>query len=292
MKQTSKLLILVAAASLSLSACTDKKSTGAGESMPVEAKVGVKVNGQAISVAELEAKSGHDPSGKPKQGLTEARMKQMVDMELLRQAAVESNLDKDEAIRAKIAISIRTILAMAYMEKQLGAVANPSEAEISDFYNKNPARFAERKIYEIHEFNIQAPPGKASEIRAQLGKGVKVQEFEQWLKANNIPHSGSPLSVSAERLPDDVLQKLREVPVGGTMVLGGDEQMNAVFVLAEQKQPISLAEAKPAVAMMLTEKRKQESLDNAMKQLRDKAKIEYVPPYTEKGLPALDAIMK
>ena len=260
--------------------------------MPVEAKVGVKVNGQAIGVAELEAKSGHDPSGKPKQGLTEARMKQMVDMELLRQAAVESNLDKDEAIRAKIAISIRTILAMAYMEKQLGAVANPSEAEISDFYNKNPARFAERKIYEIHEFNIQAPPGKASEIRAQLGKGVKVQEFEQWLKANNIPHSGSPLSVSAERLPDDVLQKLKEVPVGGTMVLGGDEQMNAVFVLAEQKQPISLAEAKPAVAMMLTEKRKQESLDNAMKQVRDKAKIEYVPPYTEKGLPALDAIMK
>jgi len=76
------------------------------------------------------------------------------------------------------------------------------------------------------------------------------------------------------------------------MVLGGDEQMNAVFVLAERKQPISLAEAKPAVAMMLTEKRKQESLDNAMKQLRDKAKIEYVPPYTEKGLPALDAIMK
>jgi len=285
MNQTSKLLVLVAVASLSLSACTDKKSTDAAESMPAGSTVGVKVNGEAIGVAELETKSGHDPSGK-KQGLTEDRMKQIVDMELLRQAAVESKLDQDENVRAKIAISARTILAMAYMEKQLGAVAEPTEAEINDFYNNNPARFAERKIYEVHEFNIQAPPGKAAEIRAQLGKGVKPEAFEQWLVANNIRHTGTPLSVSADRLPDDVLQKLRNVPVGGATVLGGDEQMNVVFVLAAQVQPISLAEAKPVVAAMMLEKRKQEVLDNAMKQLRDKAKIEYVPPYSEKGLAA------
>jgi len=283
MNQPSKLLVLVAVAGLSLSACTDKKSTDAADSMPAESTVGVKVNGQAISVAELDAKSGHDPSGK-KQGISEDRLKQIVDMELLRQAAVESKLDQDENVRAKIAISVRTILAMAYMEKQLGSVGEPTEAEINDFYNNNPARFAERKIYEIHEFNIQVPPGKAAEIRGQLGKGMTPEAFEQWLTANNIRHTGTPLSVSADRLPDDVLQKLRNAPVGGAIVLGGDEQMNAVFVLAEQTQPIRLAESKPAVAAMMTEKRKQEALDNAMKQLRDKAKIEYVPPYSEKGL--------
>jgi len=285
MNQTSKLLILVAVASLSLSACTDKKSTDAVESMPAESKVGVKVDGQAISVAELEAKSGHDPSGK-KQGISEDRMKQIVDMELLRQAAVDSKLDQDENIRAKIAISVRTILAMAYMEKQLDSVAEPTEAEINDFYNNNPARYAERKIYEVHEFNLQVPPGKAAEIRAQLGKGIKPEAFEQWLTANNVRHTGTPLSVSAERLPDDVLQKLSNAPVGGAIVLGGDEQMNVVFVLAAQTQPISLAEAKPVVAAMMMEKRKQETLDNAMKQLRDKAKVEYVPPYSETGLAA------
>jgi len=285
MNQTSKLLILVAVAGLLLSACTDKKSTDSAESMPAVSRAGVTVNGQAISVAELDTKSGVAADGK-KQGLTADRMKQMVDMELLRQAAVESKLDQDENVRAKIAISARTILAMAYMEKQLGAVAEPTEAEINDFYNNNPARFAERKIYEVHEFNLQAPPGKAAEIRAQLGKGIKPEAFEQWLSANNIRHTGTPLSVSADRLPDDVLQKLTNAPVGGAIVLGGDEQMNVVFVLAAQTQPISLAEAKPMVAAMMMERRKQEVLDNAMKQLRDKAKIEYVPPYSEKGLAA------
>lgn len=285
MNQTSKLLVLVTVASLSLSACTDKKSTDAAESMPAGSTVGVKVNGQPISVAELDAKSGRDAGGK-KQGLSEDRLKQMVDMELLRQAAVESKLDQDENVRAKIAISVRTILAMAYMEKQLGSVGEPTETEINDYYNNNPARFAERNIYEVHEFNIQVPPGKAGEIRGQLAKAVTPEAFEKWLTANNIPHSGTPLSVSADRLPDDVLQKLKNVPVGGTTVLGGDEQMNAVFVLAAQVQPIGLAEAKPAVAAMMMEKRKQETLDNAMTQLRDKAKIEYVPPYSEKGLAA------
>jgi EpsD family peptidyl-prolyl cis-trans isomerase len=285
MNQTSKLLVLVAVAGLSLSACTDRKSTDAAESMPAGSTVGVKVNGEAISVAELDAKSGRDAGGK-KQGLSEDRLKQMVDMELLRQAAVESKLDQDENVRAKIAISVRTILAMAYMEKQLDSVGEPTETEINDFYNNNPARFAERRIYEVHEFNIQAPSGKAAEIRAQLGKGIKPEAFEQWLVANNIRHSGTPLSVSAERLPDDVLQKLTNAPVGGAIVLGGDEQMNVVFVLAAQTQPIGLAEAKPMVAAMMTERRKQEALDNAMTQLRDKAKIEYVPPYNEKGLAA------
>ncbi len=280
MNQTSKFLVLIAALSLSLCACTEKKSTGT-----VESKVGVKVNGQAISVAELDVRPGHAASDK-KHGISEPKMKQMIDMELLRQAAVQSKLDADEDIRAKIAISTRTILAMAYMEKQLAAVVNPTESEISAFYNNNPARFAERKRYQIHEFSIQAPPGKAEEIQAQLGKGKKVEEFDQWLTGNNIPHTSTPVSVTSDRLPDDVLQKLKNVPVGGTTVLGNKDQMNVLFVLAEQTQPITLAEAKPAITNMLMEKRKGEALDNALKQLRDKAKIEYVPPYTAKGLPA------
>ena len=280
MNKKSKFIILVAALSLSLSACTEKTSSSESE-----LKAGVKVNGQAISVAELDVKPGHVVSDK-KQGISEPKMKQMIDMELLRQAAVQSKLDADADIRAKIAISTRTILAMAYMEKQLAAVVNPTEAEISDFYNNNPARFAERKHYKIHEFSIQAPPGKAEEIQAQLGKGKKVEEFDQWLTGNNIQHTSTPVSVTSDRLPDDVLQKLKNVPVGGTTVLGNKDQMNVVFVLIEQTQPITLAEAKPAVTIMLMEKRKGETLDNALKQLRDKAKIEYVPPYTAEGLPA------
>ncbi len=283
MYKTSKVLILLVALSLSLSACTEKKSAGV-----VEPKIGVKVNGQPISVAELDNRSGR-VDDQNKHDVSEAKMKHAVDMELIRQAAVQSKLDADEDVRAKIAISTRTILAMAYMEKQLDAVGNPTEVEITDYYNNNPARFGERKQYEINEFSIQPPAAKVGEIQAQLAKVKKDQEFDQWLTGNNIPHSSSPVTVTADRLPDDVLQKLKDVPVGGHVVLGGNEQMNVLFVLSEHNQPVALAAAKPMIASRLMEKRRSETIDNMVKQLRDKAKVEYVPPYSASGLKTSDS---
>ena len=280
-----KLLVLAAVLGLAVAACSDQKPSAGGESVAADSTVGVRVNGQAIGSAELDAKSSH---GAPGEGptLTEARMKQIVDMELLRQAAVESGLEQDEAIRAKIAISKRTILGMAYMDKLLASVGEPTDAEVAAFYKENPARFAERKIYEVHEFVMHGPAGRAAEIQSQAGKIKTAQAFEQWLAANDIAHTGTPLSVASDRLPDDVLGKFSTATVGSAIILGDKDQLNVVFVVAERPQPMSLLEAKQAIRFMLADKRKREILDSSMQALRDKAKIEYVPPYTEMGLPA------
>jgi EpsD family peptidyl-prolyl cis-trans isomerase len=280
MNKSRKLIVLVAALSLGLSACGEKKSTVAGAS-----NAGVKVNNQAISVAELELKAGRDAAERML-GLPEAKLKHIIDMELMRQAAVQAGLDADKDIRARIADSERTILAMAYMEKQLAAVGNPTDADITNFYNSNPARFAERRLLDIHEFSLQPPAGKAAKIQAHLTPSLTVEAFNQWLTDSNIPHTSTPLKVTTNRLPEDVLLKLKNVSVGGTAVVGDEKQMNVIFVLGEQKQPLSLAEIKPEAMIMLMDKRKTETLDNAVKQLRAKAKLEYIAPYTEKGLPA------
>jgi EpsD family peptidyl-prolyl cis-trans isomerase len=277
MKQTAKVLTLASVLILSLSACGEKKPVAVATS-----NVAVKVNGQPINVAEIDAKVGHEASSKT-HAISGPKLKNMVEMEMLRQAAVQAKLDTDENVRARIANSTRTILAMAYMEKQLAAIGKPTESDIKDFFNQNPARFAERKEYTFQEFSIQPPAGKAAEIQAQLGKVRNFQEFDQWLTGNNIPHGSTPVSVTSDRLPDDVLQKLKNVPVGGTAVVGGNEQMNVIFVLGQQSQPITLEQAAPLIPTILTEKRKTEALENMLKQVRDKAKIEYVAPYTETG---------
>jgi EpsD family peptidyl-prolyl cis-trans isomerase len=282
MNKTSKVIILVAAMGLSLAACSKKEPA---TTAATEDKAAVKVNGQAISIGELDLKSGHEGVVK-NHAISEGKMRQLVDRELMRQAAVQSGLDADEDIRARIANSTRTILAMAYMEKQLAAIGKPTEAEVTDFYNSNPARFAERKQYQLVEFSILPPAGKAPEIQAQSAGSKSAQAFDQWLTDNKIPHSSTPVTVTADQLPDDVLQKIKDLPVGGTAVLEANEQMHVLFVLAEQKQPISLEEAKPGAAIILMAKRRTETLENMVKQLRDKAKIEYVPPYTAKGLAA------
>jgi len=81
------------------------------------------------------------------------------------------------------------------------------------------------------------------------------------------------------------LQKLKAVPVGGSAIVEGHDGMHVIFVLdAQPHQPLTLEQASPMISNMLFEKGRKEALDNKIKSLRDKAKLEYVAPYTAKGL--------
>lgn len=276
MNPTCKSITLIVALSLALSACNDKKPAA----MPD--KVALKVNGQGIAAYELSIKSGSADAPET-QAVSEQMMKRFVDLELLRQAAVQAKLDQDAAVRAKIAIATRTILATAYMEKQLAAVAKPSATDIETFYKQNPARFAERSEYGIQEFTIRDAGPKLQEIQAQLAKVKTPQAFGQWLKEQQIAHTDSPVRVTSERLPDDLLSKLGNVPVGGSLALSEKDQINVLFVVSKKPAPLALPQVEPMIANMLLEKSKGEALETATKQLRDKAKIEYLAPYTAGG---------
>jgi len=278
MNQHSKLLlVLLAASSLALSACGEKKPVAKSDS-----QVAMKVNGEAVTVAELNEKKGHPDSTKP-YTVSGPMMKMVISTELLHQAALQAKLDADPLIHARIANSTRMILATAYLEKQVAAIGKPTDAEVSAYFNQHPERYANRMQYDMQELSIQPPPGKEADIQAQAAKSKKVNEFEQWLTKSNIPYSDNSGTKTSDQIPDQVLQKLMNRPVGGSIVLGGKGQMNVVFVLGEKTLPITLAEAKPEIAFSLVNKRKSEIVDNTLKQLRDKAKIEYMPPYTANG---------
>jgi hypothetical protein len=59
--------------------------------------------------------------------------------------------------------------------------------------------------------------------------------------------------------------------------------MNVIFVLGKNAQPLTLAEASRVIEFDLANKRKKEIVDSTLKQLHDKAKIEYIPPYSVNG---------
>ena len=282
MNQKQKIIVLLSVLSLSLSACSGKKTESTTDSKPA-----VKVNGKAISDAEFQLKSGMHDRGDDKKShpVSEQAMQSMVNMELLRQAAVESKLDADKAVQAKIANAMRSILATAYMEKKLAEVVKPTEADISAYYNQHPERFANRKMLTMQEVAIRAQPGKEAEIRAEAGKAKKAEDLEKWLQANKIEFNRAPISNTTDQIPDEVMQKLKDVTVGGSVIVGGNGMLHVIFVLADQAQPIVLAQASSMISNQLMDKGAKDTMANMIKSLRDKAKIEYVAPYSEKGLP-------
>jgi len=274
-----KLLVLIAVLGAALTACGEKKTTG-------QVDVVVKVNGEAISVAELEDKMRQRDHLSEAQNISvsASAIKSKVDMELLRQAAVREKLDTDKTIHARLAESNRFILATAYMEKQMAAVAKPGEAEVKAYFQQHPERFADRKQYDLQELLIQTRPDNEAQIKEKLGGGKNYKAFVLWLKEKKIPNNGQQLVTSADQIPEEILQKLKNLKAGESIVIDGKDQINVIFLNAVKLQPVTLEQASPMIVKTLEDKRKRDVMNDMIRQLREKAKIEYVPPYTANGM--------
>jgi EpsD family peptidyl-prolyl cis-trans isomerase len=284
MYRFAKFVMLVAVLGISLSGCGQKKPADKKEDGPVA----VKVNGQPIMAADfgiMPGLNGGGPTGRP---VSASDMRQMVDLELLRQAAVDSGLDKDEAIRAKLAKapqeSPRQILGLAYVNKQLSSIPAPTDADVVAYYNNNPAQFAERRQYQLGSCAIKGINGKESKIKTELEKSKKLTDFERWLKANKIEHGCVSVPLSSAQADEKLLQKLKNIPVGGKAVIEDSKDlMEVTFVQNMQNDPLTLDQAKPAIVKTLMDKKKTEGYASLIKELRAKATIEYVPPYSASG---------
>jgi len=214
-------------------------------------------------------------------------LKSMVDMELLRQAAIKDKLDADEVIRARIDSSTRMILAEAYMSKQGAAIAKPTESEIKAYFDQHSELYSDRKVFEMEELMIKVRQEDAAEVKEKLGDGKNYNEFVAWLVQTKIPNNSQPVSAAAEDMPADILDKLKNVAAGDVITLEEKDQLSVIRVNAVHSQPMTLEQAKPAIEEKLYRQRRTDGMDSLLKQLRDKAKIEYVAPYSESGIAAV-----
>ncbi len=265
-------LVLVSVLAAMFAGCAEKKS---GEA------VAVKVNGTAIGAAELESKMkqySHFPE-EQKKNVAGTLLKATVDAELLRQAALAEKLDQDESVRLKLLQTNRMILANAYVEKRRGEVVKPSTAEVKAYYDKHPELFAERKIYELTELVIQPKPANEAEILARLGDGKQFDEFGRWLNEKRIPHGSRPHTAAPDNMPADIASKLSKLAVGQAAVISNAEQISILRINALQPQAVALEQATPAIEKKLLDERMTKAMESALKSLRDKAKLEYMPPY-------------
>jgi peptidyl-prolyl cis-trans isomerase C len=197
---------------------------------------------------------------------------------------VKDKLDADKSISARLAESNRFILATAYLEKQMAAIPKPNEAEVKAYFDQHPERYAERKQYDLQDLRIQTGPDNAAQIKEKLGNGKNVKAFVRWLNEKKIVNSGQQLVATGDQMSEEILQKLQSVKPGEAIAIDGKDQLDVILVNAVQPQPVTLVQATPTIEKMLDAKHKQEVMSDMMKQLREKAKIEYVPPYTANGM--------
>ncbi|MBS1142144.1 MAG: epsD [Proteobacteria bacterium] len=269
-----KTITSVVLSALVLGACGDR---------PPEKKaatqVAAKVNGGEISVHQINfvlQRTPNIPAAKADAAKRQV-LESLVDQELAVQAATEAKLERTPNVMQAIESARREILARAFIEQKVSKEgAKPSADEVRKFYTEHPELFSNRKIYRLEEIAFVAPQDVITAAKVQLGSGKSVADVVNGLKAKGVEVSGGVSVKAAEQLALELLPRLSQAKDGQVQFVEGQGRAAIIAVLATKSEPLDEAKAQPFIENFITNKQKSEAARAAMKELRDKAKIEYV----------------
>ncbi len=271
----SSLLAAVVAATL-LAAC-------GGGSGAKASQTAAKVNKEEITVHQINFVLQRQPNVKPEQADAASRqiLERLIDQELAVQKAQDLKLDRDPRVVQQIETAKREIIARAYADHLGETVTKPSEQEIRQYYNDKPALFAERRIYNLQEINIEAKPDQFETIRAKLQGSKTLPEFLEALKSDNFKFVGTQVVRSAEQIPLNNLDAISRLKDGQFIMNGSPSGLTVLFLAGSQRQPATEAQARASIEMFLLNQRRNELVAKDLKSMRDNAKIEYVGKFAE-----------
>lgn len=266
-----------------MAGCGDKKDGTAEEGKPTQ--VAAKVNGTELTVSQVNYALQRIPNLDKDQSKAASLqvIRNLVDQEVLAQKAQSEKLDRDPVVVQALDAARRQIMAEVYMTRKLGTPAEPTDAEVTDYFNKHPELFTKRKIYRLQELSIKAPKEKQEAIRKQLADSKTLGDFAAWLKDEKYPVQASQGVKPAEQLPQALLPKLAEMPDGQAMVVNTPEGLLVILLADSQVQPVTLEQAKPAIARLLQNEARQKAAKAELDKVKAEAKIEYVGEFADAG---------
>ena len=272
-------LTVVAAVSTAflLAGCGDKKKD------KLASQTAVKVNKEEITVHQINFVLQQQRGLKPEQADAASKqiLERLIDQELAIQKAEELKLDRDPRVMQQLEAAKREIVARAYLDKAGEAASKPTADEIAKYYEANPALFKERRIYSLQEIAIEAKPEQVPQLRTQLANAKSINDFVEYLKANDFRFSANQAVRAAEQLPLASLGTFAAMKDGQTILSPAPTGAQVIVLAGSRAQPVTLEQATPAIEQFLLNDRKREILAKDMKSMREAAKIEYVGKFAE-----------
>lgn len=137
----------------------------------------------------------------------------------------------------------------------------PTDAEIESFFFEHPELFDRRRLYVLREFTVVVTDaGKSGALRAKLRSAQTPKAFERTIALSGFKYQvGKQVTMAAESLPLTIVGPLSKVEPGEAMFITARDGFKALFVVAARYSPVSLDEARPAIAQFLTNTRRRDA---------------------------------
>lgn len=255
------------------------------EDAKVATQVVAKVNADEITVHQVNYILARTQNVTP-EGAAQAKreiLNRLIDQQLARQQAIEKKLDRSPNVVQTIETARNEILARAYLEQIAAAQPKPTAEEVKKYYAEHPELFAQRRIFSLEELVVQPKEGLAAGLREQAAKARSTQDVAAWLKSQDARFAANRGVRSAEQIPLELLPKLQAMKDGEIRLIEAGDRLYVFRVVATKAAPVDEATAAPRIQQFLFNQRSSEAVAKEMKQLKEKARIEYVGDFAKEA---------
>jgi EpsD family peptidyl-prolyl cis-trans isomerase len=199
----------------------------------------------------------------------------LIDQMIFAREARRLELDKSPVVVRRLEAAERAILASAYVER-LGVGTQPTEVQITMFFEEHPHLFAARRRYTLTDLPVRGPAAQiAHHVQAFTRDDMSIEQLIVVLKESGTSVVSNSINVTGDALPDAVARRLGQMTPGMQFTYNVDGVQHFLRLEAATDSPVSLALARDAIRDHLARQDLRARAQAELKQLRREAKIQY-----------------
>jgi len=263
---------------------------GGSEDNKNVSQVVMKVNGEEVTVHQYNQLL-QSSQYRVNQSVDQDVLKQKVADALLEQvvilqAAREAGFERMPDVLSAVELAKNKAIADMYIKKTLqGGLSKVSEADVLEFYNKNPLLFKERKLFMYDNYIV---PMNKQDIEAFAEKIKTLETSDQvsgFLKSENVEFKYSKQLKTSEQLPKPLLKPMNVLKKNDIGFLRMNDGVLIVGLNDIQPKPVLLESVKSGIERQMVVDKMRKATSALVGSLKQKANVEYIGDFKKIAKP-------
>lgn len=237
------------------------------------------VNGEEITIPDLNfaLDLAKVPESANKDQARAQVLDQLIDRRLLAEQARQEGIDKSPEYLNRERRADEDLLISMLAARRFNTAQLPSDREVQAFMGSHPGIFADRQTWDLDQVQYSTPKNPA--FTADLKNTHSLDQLIGVLQKYKVPFKRQKNRLDTAVVPADLLAKLTSLPAGEPFVVPVGNQAVASAIVGKESHPLTGDEAKPIAVETMRKTQTAKALENLVKSLKDKAKIEYQKGY-------------
>ena len=239
-----------------------------GEDSGDVSQVVARVNDSEITISQLRATLLARGETEPSPDTTRRTLEGLVNEQLLVEAALRNDLDRDPAVVQALEAARRQILANVFVERLVYPHEEVSAAEQTAYFREHPELFAKRRVYQLAAFACPQAP-LPEDVMTALDTVKTADDVAGVLESGRLACSVQTLTRASEQLALTQVAQFAAAATGDVIVQARDGGETTLMLIKDiQDSPLMLEQAQPIIQQYLANVRNAQALDSHLKEAR------------------------